>query len=217
MRIFTAIIVALIAIQSGCSGKKVDENDPASLYADAEEDIQSEHYQVAIDKLRIIKNKFPYSKYAVDAKLRTADVFFLQESFAEAAMAYESFCDLHPRHEKVAYAMFRVGKSYYNEIPGTVAKDLTPATKSLDAFSAFLARFPQNPESTEAKNAITEIRKTLAEKELYIGSFYSRQDKPEAARARLKKLIEAYPDTEQAKEAKKALEKLPPPKGDTGP
>ena len=62
-----------------------------------------------IDKLKIIKNKYPYSKYALDASLRLADVYFLQESYTEAALAYESFRDLHPKHEKVPYAMFRIG------------------------------------------------------------------------------------------------------------
>src|SRR5437870_1063058 len=83
----------------GCSGKAIDENDPGALYGEAEEDIKNDHYQIAIDKLRAIKNKYPYSKFAVDAQLRIADVYFLQESWGEAATSYEAFRDLHPKHE----------------------------------------------------------------------------------------------------------------------
>src|SRR4051794_12993325 len=111
------LIISLLISIAGCSSAPVDENDPASLLKEAEEEIQSDHYQMAIDKLRAIKNKFPYSKFAVDAQLRIADVYFLQESFAEAATSYESFRDLHPKHEKVGYAMFKAAKSYFNDIP----------------------------------------------------------------------------------------------------
>src|SRR5690242_7436832 len=97
-QVFALALLTLIAVHwIGCASNPVDENDAASLLKDAEEDIQSDHYQIALEKLRIIKNKFPYSKYAVDAQLRIADVFFLQEAYADAAASYEAFRDLHPR------------------------------------------------------------------------------------------------------------------------
>src|SRR6478736_2451275 len=105
IRRFASLALGLILLNSipvlftGCAGKGVSEEDPASLYADAEEDIKSDHYQIAIDKLRIIKNKFPYSKYAIDSQLRIADVLFMQEAYGEAAVSYETFRDLHPKHE----------------------------------------------------------------------------------------------------------------------
>ena len=191
---------------SGCSGKPIDENDPAALYKEAQEEINSDHYQLAIDKLRIIKNKFPYSKYSTDAQLKIADVYFLQESFTEAALAYESFRDLHPRHEKVGYAMFRVGKSYFNDAPGNVARDMTPATKSLDAYNDFIKKFPTAPESDEARKDIASLRKTLAQKELYIANFYFKRDFYLSAKNRYTKLLELFPETDPAKEAKDKLE-----------
>src|SRR5436305_4595321 len=100
---FLTVLVLLSILYAGCAGTPVDENDPASLFKDAESDIQSDHYQIAVEKLRSIKNKFPYSKYALDAQLRIADVYFLEESYAEAAAAYETFKDLHPKHEKAGY------------------------------------------------------------------------------------------------------------------
>ncbi len=189
----------------GCSTTPVDENDPASLLKDAEEEIQSDHYQIAIDKLRVIKNKFPYSKYALDAQLRIADVYFIQESYPEAATAYESFRDLHPKHEKVGYAMFRAAKSYFNDIPNTIARDLTTARKALDAFSDYLHRFPQATESEEARKDVTQIRQLLADKVLYIADFYYKRDFYDSAKPRYKKIVELYPDTDAAKIASEKL------------
>jgi outer membrane protein assembly factor BamD len=203
-----AILATFTASHLGCSGKSVDETDPASMFKDAEEDIKSDHYLVAIEKLRTIKNRFPYSNYATEAQLRIADVYFLQESYGEAAVAYEAFRDLHPKHDKVPYAMFRVGKSYFNDIPGTIARDMTPAQKALDAFGDFLRRFPAAPEAAEARKDSTELRKLLAEKELYIGNFYFKRDFFDAARPRYQKVIDTFPETPAAAEAKEKLARI---------
>jgi outer membrane protein assembly factor BamD len=198
-------LLAMGLVGSGCSGREVDENDPASLYSDAEEEISNDHYQIALDKLRIVKNKFPYSKFSIDAQLKIADVYFLQESWAEAAIAYETFRDLHPKHERVAYAMFRIGKSHFNDIPSPTARDLTPGQKAIDAYSEYLRRFPADPNVAEAKSDLDGIRKVMAEKELYIGNFYYRRDFYESARPRFEKILALYPDSEAAKEAKEKL------------
>lgn len=206
--VFLTFCLFLCVFYTGCSSVPVDESDPASLYRDAEEEIKSDHYQIAIDKLRVIKNKFPYSKYAVDAQLRIADVFFLQESFAEAAASYESFRDLHPKHEKTPYAMYRIAKSYFNDSPTNVARDLTPAKRALDAYQDFLRRFPNAPEINTAKTDIAEVRRLLADKELYVGEFYYKRDFYDSAKSRFEKTVELYPETEAAKTAQEKLKKI---------
>ena len=200
-----ALGLLLALALNSCSSTPIDENDPGALLKDAESDIQNDHYQIAIDKLRIIKNKFPYSKYAVDAQIRIADVYFLEESFGEAAISYESFKDLHPKHEKTAYAMFRAGKSYFNDVPSTNARDLTSARKSLDAYNDFVKRFPDSPQTQEAQKDILTIRERLAEKELAIGDFYFSREFYQSAKPRYKKTIELYPETPAAKKAEEKL------------
>jgi outer membrane protein assembly factor BamD len=192
---------------SGCSGKSVNESDPASLYADAEDDIKSDRYQIALEKLKTVKNKFPYSKYAIDAQLRIADLYYLQELYPEAAANYETFRDLHPKHEKAEYAMFRIAKSYFMDIPSVVARDLTPAQKAQDAYNEFLKRFPASPDTVEARKDLAKTRSLLASKELYIGDFYYKRDFYESAKARYQKIIDIYPDTDIAVNAKQKLDK----------
>jgi outer membrane protein assembly factor BamD len=191
-----------------CGGKVVDPNDPESLYKEAEEEVETDHYQLALDKFRAVKNKFPYSQWAVSAQIRIADVYYLQESFGEAALAYEAFKDLHPKHEKVAYAMFRLAKSHEGDMPGNVARDLTPGYRALDAYNDFLRRFPNAPEAKEGREAVTRIRSSLAAKELYIGNFYYGQSEYDSARGRYKKLLELYPDSPHVTEAKEKLARI---------
>ncbi len=201
-----AIALTLATSLAACSGKAVNDSDPNQLYADALEDLKADHYQTAIEKLRTVKNKFPYSKVAVDAQLKIADVYFAQESWAEAASAYETFRDLHPRHERVAYAMYRAAKSFFNDIPSPIARDLTPATKAVDAYNEFLKQFPAAPEVADAQKDLGQAREDLAMKELYIGDFYFKREFYDSAKGRYQKIIELYPASQSAGQAKSKLD-----------
>lgn len=210
MRSTILLPMALLALTSalvlgGCSGRDVDENDPKSLFADAEENIKSDQYQLAIDKFRMIKNKFPYSGLAVDAQLRIADVYFLQESFAEAAAAYEAFRDLHPKHAKVPYAMFRTAQSHQKDMPSTIQRDLTSGFRAQDAYNEFLVKFPNAPEAAEAREELKRVRDQLAEKEFAIAGFYLKREFWDAATKRYQKLRALYPETTWAEKAQERL------------
>lgn len=202
-KLWVLLVIGIIGF--GCSGKDINDSDPKTLYEDAEADISSSNYQLAQDKLRILKNKFPYSKYSVIAKLRIADVFFLQENFAEAAASYETFRDLHPSHEKAAYAGYRTAKSYYLDIPSNIARDLTAAHRALDAYQDFLNKYPTSEFAEESRKDLVEVKSQLSQKELYIAKFYIREDKFEAAKVRLTKILQLYPDTPEAKTASEKI------------
>lgn len=205
---YALLLIALVGAFPACSSKSIDESDPGSLLKDAEEDIKSDHYQIAIEKLRVIKNKFPYSKYSVDAQLRLADVYFMQDSFIEAASSYEAFRDLHPKHEKISYAMFRIAKSYFNDIPDPISRDLTPALKAQDSYGEFIRRFPTDPQVDEAKKDLNSTRSMLADKELYIGNFYYKRNFYDSAKPRFEKVIALYPETNAAREAQEKIQKI---------
>lgn len=204
----TSLTLLYFSLLLGCSSTPVNEGDPIALLKDAEDDIQSDHYQIAIDKLRSLKNKFPYSKAATDAQIRMADVYFLQDFFAEAAASYEAFRDLHPKHEKTAYASFRAAKSYYNDSPSNVARDLSSTKRALTAYEDFIHRYPNAPEVAEAQKDIASIRHFLADKELYIGNFYFKRDFYDSAKNRYKKILDLYPETEAAKTAQEKLAQI---------
>ncbi len=206
-----SIVAAFICLSAfgfmlgGCSGKKVNEDDPASVYQDAEDEVAGGHYQVALEKLKNVKNKFPYSKFALEAQIRIGDVHFLQDNYLEAAAAYEAFRDLHPKHEKIPYVMVRIGLSYFNDSPGTIQRDLTSAQKAVDAFNEYLKRFPSDALKEEALKNRSDARKMLADKELEIANFYFKRDYFKSALGRYAKIMNLYPDTDAAKVAEKRL------------
>lgn len=202
--------VLILSLLSGaCSTVAPEDSNPESLFKAAEEEISGNRYLMAIDKLRMVKNKFPYSKFAAEAQLRIADVYFLQESFTEAALGYETFRDLYPKHPKTAYATFRIAKSYFGESPENVARDQTPTLKALEGYQEFLRRFPDSAEATEARADAAEATRRLAQKEYEIARFYMKRRDYSSAKHRFEKLIRLYPQSSVAAEARKRLETLP--------
>jgi outer membrane protein assembly factor BamD len=201
----------------GCAGKEVNQDDPTALMEEAESDIASDHYQIAIDKLRMIKNRFPYAKEAATAQLRIGDVFFMQEAYGEASAAYEAFRDLYPKHPKVSYALLRIGKSFESDIPEDPERDMASAARALEAFQEYLNRFPSGAEHKEASQSIVRIRGRQAEKELSIALFYLKRGEREAARKRLVKIEKFFPDTDASRKAREKLSVLKESKGGVSP
>lgn len=197
----------LPVLYGGCAGKDIDENNPEEMYRDAIQDVDADRYAVALEKFRKIKNKFPYSKYSILARLKTADVYYSQESFLEAASAYESFVELHPKHDQVPYALFRTGESYHEATPTQIARDINTATKAIAAYENYLGRFPKDENNDKAKERSQKLRETLAEKQLYIANFYYRQDQYRAARLRYESILRDYSGTIAEQEAKVKLQK----------
>jgi outer membrane protein assembly factor BamD len=105
-----------------------------------------------------------------------------------------------------------MAKSYFNEMPDPVARDMTPAVKAMNSFREFLGRFPTAPEVPEARKCLQELVNRLAEKEVYIATFYLKRGNQEAARARYQKVIDLYPESENAKLARKKLSDIGPKK-----
>ncbi len=194
---------------SGCSSEKVNENDPASVFKDAEDDIKNDRYLLALDKLRVIKSKFSYTSYGALAQLRMGDVYFLQESYPEASAAYETFVELYPKHEKAGYAQFRVGESYFLDIPTIVERDLKSAESAIQAYTTYLKRYPNGEFEKVAHEHKATAYNKLAEKELTIAQFYIRKKKYDAARTRLQKVINQYGDSPSAPQAMNTLKEMP--------
>jgi outer membrane protein assembly factor BamD len=203
------LLAGMASLQTGCAGNKVDENDPKSMFEDAEADIASDRYLIALDKLRIVKSKFSYSSYSALAQLRMGDVYFLQESYPEASASYETFVELYPKHEKAGYAQFKAAESYFKDIPSLVARDMKSAQSAVNSYDVYLKKYPTGEFIADATTHRQESFNKLAEKELYIAQFYIRRKKFDAARLRLQKLINQFSGAACLQQARELLLTLP--------
>src|SRR5271154_4212480 len=109
--------LAATAFLPNCASKDVTESNSAeAAFKAAEEFEKDERYEEALQKFNEVKNKHPYSKFAVEAELHVADIHYKREAFIEAATAYQLFKDFHPKNPKIDYVTFRLAMSYYEQL-----------------------------------------------------------------------------------------------------
>lgn len=193
LRLLSAYL--LISFVAGCSAVTIDnDSPPETQFAEGERLLNKERFIEAVERFRILKSRYPYSKYAALASLRIGDSHFKEEAYIEAASAYKIFRELYPKHEQAAYALERIGECHYNLMPSTSDRDLEPALSAIEAYTQLIRDYPNAPQRSEAEKRIRELRGKLAEKEDYIADFYFRKEFYQAAAGRYQGLIDSYPE-----------------------
>jgi outer membrane protein assembly factor BamD len=200
-QLFRYFLVLVLSFVVACASEQTDPNNPEGVFQEAEQSLKDERYLIALEKFREVKNRFPYSKRAVDAELRIADTFFAQESYLEAESAYEIFRELHPTHPRIDYVQFQIGMSYYLMIPENSARDLSAAHRAIDAFELLEQRFPDSELAKQGREKIREARSRLAEHENYVADFYFRRQHYLSASYRYAALLREFQNSGFEEEA----------------
>jgi len=192
--VWVSILVFLLL---GCSGKGVDlkkiEGSPESLYREGLARFNKKDYIEAQKKFEELKSSFPDSPpYTVWAELKVGDCHFLKKEYVEAIAAYEEFKKTHPSHEEIPYIQFQIGMSYFNQML-TLDRDQTSTKKALSSFEYLIASYPPSLFTEKAREKVSVCKRRLADHEFYIGNFYYKHERFEAAALRFEGLLEKYP------------------------
>ena len=185
------LILLSIVILVGCE-KEFDPNDAGKSYNIAKEYYDDENYPIAVNKLGEFKSRFPYSKYAVEAELLVANCFFEMGDYDEASIAYEAFVKLHPTHEKVDFAMFRIGMSYWKEAPEETNREQEFTIEAIDQWKKLVESNPDSKYVEEAKKLMATGKRRLAESYEVVGNFYCKQEIYHACVSKFMDLLEKY-------------------------
>lgn len=185
--------LALVSVIS-CASEEKSSDTPDGAYAIAEEFAKDDRYEEAIRRFNDIKNKYPYSKFATMAELAIADTYFKQESYAEAQVSYQTFKELHPKHAQIDYVTYRLGLSFFEQLPETEDRDLSLAQSSIVYFDEVISLYPNSPHAKEAQEKKLEVLKKLGSKEMYIADFYFKRKVYGSALARYDGLLKTYPN-----------------------
>ena len=165
------------------------------------EALNDSNYLDAVQHFSDVRTKYPYSKYAALADVRTADTYFAQEKFVDAISQYRTFIQRRPNHREVAHAMRRIGDSYFSQRPSSFF--LLPPPHEMDrgtvqdavrSYRAFLKRFQKDPGREDVVKNLGICRKIMADHEMYVADFYLNSSRPLSARARLERIYETFDD-----------------------
>ena len=144
--------------------------------------------------------------YDPNVILKRAESFHDQEGYAEAIVEYQHFLDLHRNHILAPYAQYRLALSHFKMIQ-TIDRDMTPVKMAQEEFRKLIDGFPASQYEAEARVKIRECKGLLAKNHLFVGTFYYKREQYLAAAKRFEKIIDGYPSTAEAVEAKLQLAK----------
>jgi outer membrane protein assembly factor BamD len=191
------VLQALLLLLSGCAllgfEKEEPEKSPEELMRDGMSDFRDGDYADAAKSFQNLKDRYPYSKLAVQAELNLADALFKREEFEAALEAYREFERLHPKNQSIPYVIYQQGMCYFARM-NTIDRDNTNTKNALNEFERLKRTFPTHPYSLQAERKMRACYINLAEHEYYVGTFYFKKGHYKAALKRFEYLIKNYPD-----------------------
>jgi outer membrane protein assembly factor BamD len=197
-----SLILLLLVLCSSCSFNKSTllsffqkqepvRSTPEALYARGTQEYQNGSYKKAREFYTRLKEEHPLHDLSILAELGIADSYFSDKEYVEAENAYRDFITLYPTNENVPYAHYQTGMCHYLQI-GAIDRDQTETIKARREFERLVARYPQSKFSTLAEQMVRECKSKLAEHEFYVGNFYFKQKKYEAALKRFEAIARDY-------------------------
>jgi len=169
------------------------EQGPEELLDDGMSALNKKDYEKAADLFQMLKDRYPYSRYAIVAELKMADALFLKGEYDSAYDAYDEFERLHPKNRDIPYVIYQKGMCHFRQIKSS-DRDQTHTLLSKKEFERLIKRFPTNRYSRLSQMHLRRCIISLCKHELYVGRFYMKQKRYRAALRRFLKVIKEYPD-----------------------
>ncbi len=208
-----AVMAVVLIVCSGCSFssllsyfKKSEpvRSTPEAMYALGTQEYQDGRYKKAREYYTRLKEEHPLHDLAILAELGIADAYYSDKDYPEAEAAYSDFISLYPTHEQVPYAIYQLGMCHFVQM-GAIDRDQTETIQAKREFDRLMARYPQSKFVALAEEKNQECKKNLAEHEYYIGNFYFKQKKYEAALKRFETILRDYAGVGLDEEVRKRI------------
>ena len=175
------------------------EDTVQEVFEAGKDAMREKNYKQAAIYFNRIKDEHPFSPYALQSELALADAHFLNEEYWMAAEAYRDFETLHPRHEAIPYVLYQLGQSLrktYTSIDHS-AKEVSEA---LEYFTRLQQEYPDTEYGRQAAEQILACRRTLAQREIFIGNVFWGMENYKAAYTRFQHVVKTYPDVKEEAE-----------------
>ncbi len=200
-RILSVLMISVMLF--ACSSKKKEEEKilPAEeIYNNSMNNLETKKYKKAVEGFEELERTYPYSKWAIKAKIMSAYTSYKNEEYTDAISTLDKFIALHPGNKDIEYAYYLKALSYYEQI-SDIGRDQSYSIYSRDALQEVIARFPESEYSRDSQIKLDLVLDHLAGKEVEVGRFYLKKGKYIAAINRFKEVIDKYQTTSHVPEA----------------
>lgn len=191
------LVMSLPLLVAGCAALMPAPTPilpPEELYRTGETELNNRRYEEARANFRRIVERHPNSSYAPKARFYIGEAYYREAEFDKAVKEFEGFLAFFPRHEIADLVQYRLSMSYYDQMK-PVEQDQTITQKAIDQFKKLVKEYPQSRYATDGLAKIDKCRERLAQKEVWVASYYFAQGNPTAARQRLELVLKDYPRT----------------------
>ena len=193
-----------------------DQRDPTlgwsaeKLYAEARDEMRSGRYAAAIKMLERLEARYPFGRWAQQARIDIAYAHFKDNDRALALSATDRFLKQFPSHDALDYVYYLRGLINFNEQQGWLAtlgrqdlseRDLRAARDSFDAFREVVTRFPESKYAADAEARMKYLVNAMASGEVHIARYYYTRGAYVAAINRAQAAIAEYPRAPAIEEA----------------
>lgn len=192
----------LIALLTACaSDPKTPQLSERQFYEEAQAAIDGNNMTLAIDRLQGLESRYPFGRYASQAKLDLIYCHYRALDYEAAAATAERFINTNPDHSQLDYAYYMKGLASYSVDRGLLERfipsdfterDMGPARESFEDFNRLINRFPNSVYAADAKQRMVYLRNLLAAYELKAAEFYMRRGAFVAAANRGRYVVENF-------------------------
>ena len=195
-------IPLLLAFTAACSAPPVPPE--GDLYSQANGEFSNGDFVMAAQAYDKLLEQYPFSDFAEVARLRIAHAYYLGEEYEKAIAAFNDFERLHPTSPALPFVEYSIGMAYLDQAR-PLDRDKGATENAKLQFERVSSRYQGSLYGHLAVYRIGQCDELLAGHELKVGEYYSTVGKKEAALARYRYLLEQYPRTDAAVEAKRRL------------
>jgi outer membrane protein assembly factor BamD len=140
-----------------------------------------------------LKDRFPFSPFALRAELALGDAYFLDAEYLMALDAYKEFEALHPSHESIPYVLYQIGSADY-KLFRSIDRRQENIQEGLEYFYRLQETYPDSEYAAASEDMITKGRRILAEHEVYVADFFWRTEQYGPAWNRYQYVVENFSD-----------------------
>jgi outer membrane protein assembly factor BamD len=183
------------------------EKSAEQLVIEGTQAMQKKDYEDAIKSFQQLKERYPYSKFAILAELKLGDAHFYNKDYTDAAIAYEEFARLHPRNDVIPYVLYQIGMCHFLSFTA-VDRDQEETRLAMEAFHRLIQAFPQSEYALRARQQLFECQKRIVAHEYDVGRIYFIMGEFYAARERLESINRNYPQAVTALGYEEQVDKM---------
>ena len=179
----------------------------AALYQDGLDFFERGRYARSISFFQKLRDDYPFSEEAEAAELKIAEAYFLNEEYIQAGETYKNYLTFQPTGRHIHHVKYQLGRVNLAQFTG-VDRDLDKVKEARGYFQSVVQDHPDSEHAADARKQLAETRVHLAEREVYVGDYYLREERYPAARERFENVLRDYGDTPAAAGAKAALTRI---------